>query len=119
MVISGEIIGIIAGAATLLAVAAGVVGTWAVLKVRVQDNRTDIQELRDSLKEEIKGLREHLEGVQADIHKRIDRHRDDLDDHIRSSGSVHADLSKLTEAVDGIKEWLGRIERKLDSRQER
>ena len=105
MVITGEMVGIVVSVVALLALAAGVVGTWAVLKVRVQDNRTDIQELRESVKEDIQS-----------IHKRIDRHRDDLDEHIRSSGSVHADLSKLTEAVDGIKEWLGRIERKLDSK---
>ena len=105
MVITGEMVGIAVSVVALLALAAGVVGTWAVLKVRVQDNRTDIQELRESVKEDIQS-----------IHKRIDRYRDDLDEHIRSSGAVHADLSKLTEAVDGIKEWLGRIERKLDSK---
>ena len=110
MVITGEIIGIIVGAVTLLALAAGVVGTWAVLKVRVQDNRTDINEMRDEHKRELKELRQEFNG-------RMDRHRNDLAEHLRNSGSVHADLSKLTEAVDGIKEWLGRIEKKLDSRE--
>ena len=106
MMIEGYVQAVVMVLVFLLAAGVGIAGTWAVLKHRVAANAENIRQLRQDYAKDIENL-----------HQRINERRAELTRHIEDSAQVHASIATMAEAVNAIKDRLGRIEGLLDRKE--
>ena len=114
MTIDGNTLGIILGLVALGSTGATLVGLVIKMRATGERNTEDIADLKRYVREQVAELKaDYAEDVRI-LHDRVNERKAEMQRHIELSNEVHGVLATLTEAMNAIRERLGRIEDKID-----